>query len=210
MESTTIYQRQVAVKTVLRQIIESALIQPANESIYLLTPQEQKIYRVNIVGTILNKEIIGAITNVLLDDGTGQIILRTFEEDTPLKNMIIGDTIRVIAKPRSYNQEKYLSPEIIKKIDYLWLKIRKLELQLPSSNLSGKMLISEEVAKGEETKDLPRLKILQTIKELDQGSGVVIEELIEKVPFQQGEIIIEKMLESGEIYQISPGRVKVL
>ena len=35
----------------------------------------------------------------------------------------------MIGKIRKYNEEKYLSPEIIRKIDPLWLKIRNTELK---------------------------------------------------------------------------------
>ena len=57
---------------------------------------------------------------------------------------------------------------------------------------------------------LPRQKIAQLIKEMDDGKGVLIEDLLEKSPIQETEQVLGQMLESGEIFQILPGKVKVL
>ena len=61
---------------------------------------------------------------------------------------------------------------------------------------------------GEEI--LPAEKMMSLIKELDRGQGVLIEELIEKSPLKETELLITKMLENGEIFQNAPGKVKIL
>ena len=188
------------------------------------------IDRVNVVGTILHKEQIGTITNLLLDDGTGKIIVRLFEE---VKNGVaatVGVALLVIGKVREYNQEKYLSPEIIKVVHPEWLKVRSLELGLKMGwitapvpekasdshqekqrvkNNSPTVLEEEDIVEEKETL-LPNQKLLHLIKELDPGSGALIEEIIEKSPLQDTEAMLQKMLEKGDIFQISPGKVKVL
>ena len=57
---------------------------------------------------------------------------------------------------------------------------------------------------------LPSQKIMGIIKELDKGSGAFIEEIIERSPLEETEKIIEKMLESGEIFKNMPGKIKAL
>jgi len=67
-----------------------------------------------------------------------------------------------------------------------------------------------EIVDVEENVLLPVQKIINLIKELDPGEGVMIEELISKSMLNDTEKLIEKMLEAGDIYQNLPGKVKVL
>jgi len=57
---------------------------------------------------------------------------------------------------------------------------------------------------------LPVEKVMNLIKELDKGQGVLIEELIERSPLKETEVLLTKMLEKGEIFQNAPGKVKML
>jgi RPA family protein len=247
MEKKNDYVRQIAVKITIKKINRSNYIQTSEqEPNYLVTSDNQKIYRLNLFSILLKKEELGSITNLLIDDGTGQITLRSFEENKIIEELKVGDAISIIGKVRVYNQEKYISPEIIKKIDSVWLKVRSLELKEEikqekvdietineeihepkqeekensiKEEKNQKVEDHEKVEKLEEVKEeiedkdenvLPSQKIISIIKELDQGQGVVIEEIIEKSPLNNTEEIIEKMLEKGEIYQNFPGKVKVL
>ncbi|MBI2666174.1 OB-fold nucleic acid binding domain-containing protein [Candidatus Woesearchaeota archaeon] len=217
------FQRSVAVKVAIQEILQSNRVQ-----------DEQGTFpRVNIMATILQKEILGNMSNFLIDDGTGTLLTRFFESQPHLEHFKIGDSVIVIGKVRAYNQEKYLSPEIMKKISPAWLKVRKVE-----NLLSGKMpvamqklnavqnenspvkvnRVSEELVAEAEifsegknlVEELPQQKIMALIKELDPGNGAPIQEIIEKSPLQDTEFLLDKMMECGEIFQILPGRVKVL
>ncbi|MBI2102838.1 hypothetical protein HYT55_03295 [Candidatus Woesearchaeota archaeon] len=248
-------KRQVACKIPLRLIHQGEyIIEKEQEPNYLKIGEEERIYRVNVIAVIINKEKIGMITNLLLDDGTDKIVARLFEESKAIRTGEVGDVIQMIGRIRLYNEEKYISPEIIKKIDSLWLKIRKEELkkigwekytqkevshpveqEKPKEKKNKK--IREESKEDErekeqspqktktepkppETSDLGLItavkeelsyeKLVKIIKELDRGQGVFIEEVIEKSPLNNTEQIIQRMLESGDIFQNQPGRVKVL
>ena len=147
----------------------------------------------------------------------------------------MGNVVLIIGKLRTYNQDKYISPEIIKKIDPQWLKIRAIELKdnfiKNDKNINLKQeeketikIIEEkqefkdekEIKKEKEInpvdieEDLPIQKIIKIIKELDNGDGVFIEELIEKSTLNETEKLIQNMLENGDIFQNYPGKVKVL
>ncbi len=215
-------QRQIARKIFLNTIINSEyVIEKEQEPNYLRILPDSKIYRVNVIAIVVSKERVGMISNLLLEDGTDKITARIFEESKAIKNVEVGDCIQLIGKIRVYNEEKYLSPEIIKKIDLIWLKIRDRELKKVTEIKevkaeSKKVKLKEQNREEKKSSDtiedlsLPSEKIIKIIRELDKGQGVFIEELIEKSPMDRTEKIIEKMLEQGDIFQNLPGKVKVL
>ncbi len=123
-------QRQIAYKILLSTIIDNEyVIEKEQEPNYLKVSPDIKIYRANVIAVVVGKEKIGMITNLLLDDSSGKITARIFEESKSIKNVEVGDCIQLIGKIRVYNEEKYVSPEIIKKIDLLWLRVRSIELK---------------------------------------------------------------------------------
>ena len=235
MEEFKKIPRQVAIKTTIQNLLLGKYIQEKeNEPNYLLTKNDERIFRINLMAVILNKEKQGAITNFIVDDGTGKIALRSFEENKIIDSLGIGNSILIIGKIRTYNQEKYISPEIIKKIDAEWLKLRSLELKHLIDH-QKKEVVSEEIEKSESVKDvenekvvqqqtngeleviekteeifLPIEKLTKLIKEMDKGEGVLIEEVISTSQINETEKLLEKMLENGDIFQNSPGKVKVL
>jgi len=276
MENGKSFIRHVAIKTSIQNLLDGKFAQDSdNEPSYLLTSENEKIQRVNIIAIVVHKEIVGSITNIMLDDGSGKIMVRQFEESKSLKKLDVGQIALVIGKIRVYNQEKYISPEIITETNSQWLKIRSLELI--KSSPQKKVLINKEEKEKEiigdkkvpeiqptneeknsekdnnqeikiigavnetnqvqtimEEKDinqsngdndenndnkqtlteeatlLPIEKVINIIKEMDVGEGVLIEEVIERSPFDNTEELIQKMLEKGDVFQNQPGKVKVL
>ena len=193
--------RAIAYKITIGQIIQSSYEQSENEPNGIVIENE-KIFRVNLLASISAKERVGTVTTFLLDDGTGQIVLRLFEENVWTR-LGVGEVVLVIGKVRRYNQEKYVSPEIIKRSDPVWLKVRRQELQhtlIPSTILSE--------TKPPET--FSQEKVLSIIQELDKGQGAAIEEILEKSTFTEIEKMLEKMLVEGLIFQNFPGRLKIL
>lgn len=223
MESKNSFQRQPAVKTTLSELLAGKYIQDEEQAPnYLLSLDGSKLYRINVVAVVLGRTQQGAITILQIDDGTGSLPVYFFESNPALSQIQIGDAVFIIGKVRMYNQEKYLSPEIIKKINPLWLKLRALELRkerplppvvavpepMPEVDASPSEEIEEVELKLEA--DLPIKKITSLIKELDKGEGAQIEEVIAKSFVKDTEQWIQKMLERGDIFQNLPGRVKLL
>jgi aspartyl/asparaginyl-tRNA synthetase len=205
-------ERSIAVKAKIKDILEGQyFVEEGWTPNYLLTKNNKKISRVNILAIVLNKENNGSLTSFQLDDGTGKITARSFEEIPAINDLNIGTSVLIIGRIREYNQEKYLSPEIIKEVDKLWLKHRSLELNLTPITITPEEtppLIIEP--KKEEEDLLPSQKILNLIKELDQGQGISIEEVISNSSLENTEQILNRMIETGEIFQNLPGKVKVL
>ncbi len=146
-------QRQIARKIILGTIINGEyIIEKEQEPNYLRMLPDLKIYRVNVIAIVVSKEKIGMITNLLLDDSSEKITARIFEENKAIRNVDIGDCIQLIGKIRIYNEEKYLSPEIIKKIDPLWLKIRNVELKKKMEQKNESDLKLVKINQNEERK----------------------------------------------------------
>jgi len=230
MEEKTI-SRQSAVKTVIRELLQAEFHQETESKPNFITLNSGEIvFRVNVLGIVLRKEKQGNITNLLVDDGTGNMVVRLFEENKKINEIEIGAVILILGKLRIYAEEKYLSPEIIKKINPLWLKVRALEFSDFFSPLATRTFsppplpekvefktaeeFEEEVISAEaplfSTMNLSTEKILQLIKELDRGEGASMEELIEKSALEGVEDFLKRMLERGEIFQVVPGKIKIL
>ena len=80
-----------------------------------------KISELNVLGVVVNK----AGNNITIEDGSGNINIRFFDDDK-INEIKVSDTIMSIARPRRYNDQIYLSPRIVKKIeDEKILKLRK-------------------------------------------------------------------------------------
>ena len=86
------------------------------------------ISRVNVIATLVDKVEKPNYISSIIDDGTGSISLRGFENKNIFSKVDVGDIVLVIGKVREFNNEKYLIPEIIKKVNNVqWVDIRKLE-----------------------------------------------------------------------------------
>ena len=120
----------------------------------------------------------------------------------------VGDSILVIGKAREFNNEMYVMPEIIKKIDLGWLNVRKFELT--NSVFEKRQQGKKESSPAEEITENFIESVYSIIKELDTGDGVSIEEVLKSSKTSHAEDIVKKLLANGDIFEIKPGRLKVL
>ncbi|MBD3263236.1 hypothetical protein GF374_02550 [Candidatus Woesearchaeota archaeon] len=182
----------------------------------------EKISRVHLIATTVSKFISedGNYGTITLDDGSETIRIKAFGPDViKLKDSKIGKLVRFIGKVKEYNDEIYLSPEVIRNIeDPNWMIVHKLELGQPSTGTTDaddvKPSVPEDVA--EETikeEDLSvQNKIVNVIKEVDIGEGAELDIVIKKsgLDVSEAKSIIIGLLKSGDIYEPKKGRLKVL
>ncbi|MCK5043421.1 hypothetical protein KAR52_00245 [Candidatus Pacearchaeota archaeon] len=170
---------------------------------------DKKIVRVNVIGNIVDKyEREGEKQYIFftLDDGSGQIKLKTFGEDVnKFKNLNQGQTVLVIGVLRNFNNETYISPEIIKEQDPQYLLIRKMEIE------KNRIANSEPASKGQiiAAKD----KILELIKNSEEAGGIEVDKIIMNLRETSPEIInqeIKKLMEDGIIFEPRPGKIRWL
>lgn len=206
--------RQVACKIRIKDIVEGKyVLEEGWQPNYIITKQGQKISRVNLIGTIIFKSADKNLSykSMVLDDGTGSLSIRSFEEKDSISNINVGDIILLIGKLRQYGVEKYIIPEIIKKVQNKgWVELRKMEI---SSLDKGKKEQKDESVVEEsvlEKKSNMTNRIFKLIKELDQGDGADTQEVIDKCNSKKAEVSIKKLLELGEIFEIKAGKLKIL
>lgn len=218
METQTVSQnqkRQIAFKISLKTLKSGNYVQQEGWQPNYIETAGKKISRANIIAVIISQPVQeNNSVHFIIDDGTDNIQVRKFEESEV--HVQLGDIVNIIGRPREYNGERYVIPEIIKKIDNpKWAEVRKKELEREEN-------IQEEENKIQNTQEKPQVeevfeeenqnisKIIQTIKESDNGDGAVFEEVIEKSGIEFAEKILTNLLKEGEIFEIAPGKLKVL
>jgi len=180
-----------------------------NERFSFLELGDKKIIRVNIIGNIIDKyESEGERKYIFftLDDGSGQIKLKCFAEDANrFRTVLQGQTVLVIGSLRNFNNETYISPEIIREQDTKYLLVRKMEIEKEKSK-NVKPLAREQIIA---VKD----KILSIIKDAEKNGGIEMDMIIMDLREMSPEIInqeIKKLLEEGIIFEPRPGKIRWL
>ena len=189
------------------QIFEESEAQ--NKRLQFVELGNKKILRVNLLANVIDKynsEGESKFATITIDDGSGQIRARLFGEDVQkFEQFTQGDTIILIGLLRSYNQELYIMPEIIKKQDPKYLLVRKLELEKEIP----KHVTPEQ---KQEVKAL-RDEIIDRIKAAESSEGIEKEDIIMSLKDNNPQTItqeINKLLEEGIVYEPKPGRVRYL
>ncbi|VVB82416.1 OB-fold nucleic acid binding domain protein [uncultured archaeon] len=202
------FKRNVAYKFRIGEILIGKPILDG-ERFSFLELGDKKIIRVNIIGNIIDKyESEGERKYVFftIDDGSGQIKLKCFgDEAERFKNAIQGQTVLVIGNLRSFNNEVYISPEIIKEQDTKYLLLRKLELERDKNKNTAPMQKDQVFA----VKD----RILGLIKDAEKEGGIEVDSIIMNLRDASPEIInqeLRKLLEEGIIFEPRPGKVRWL
>ena len=180
-----------------------------NERFSFLELGNKRIIRVNIIGNLVDKfnsEGERKYSFLTLDDGSGQIIIKAFGEDVEkFSGFNQGQTIVVIGTLRNFNNETYISPEIIKELNTKYLLVRKLEIEKDREKNAPPIQREQVIA----IKD----KILEKIKNEEEGGGIDTEKIILELREISPEIInqeIKKLLEDGIIFEPRPGKVRWL
>lgn len=198
------FRRHVAYKLRIGQILAG---QPSfeNEKLKSVSIDSKEVSRVNIIANVTDKFVQDGekkYASLTLDDASGQIKAKLFGEDIDKLNEINqGDTILTIGLLRSWNNEVYITPEIMKKKDPRFLLIRKLEIDSEQPRVLDKSKIAE-------LKD----KVLSMVKNAEPDGGVAIDTIIMELKETPDHINaeIKKLLEDGSIYEPRPGKLRYL
>ena len=201
-------RRQTAYKIRIADILDSKYIKKEGFNPNYLQLNSKEISRINVIGVIVQKSELNNYKTLTIDDGTGKISARVFEDNTLLDKISIGDIALIIGRPREFSSEKYIIIEIIKKIDPAWAKVRELELE-KTARIDNTFSNKGNSIEGGIVDLNSANKILKLVKELDKGDGVSIEELSPK-NIKDMDKTIEMLLKEGDIFEIKPGKLKVL
>jgi RPA family protein len=195
-----------------RKAAKKLHVSDIHNSTYIKRPGWEPSGVITRYGEISRVYVMGIIVSIedntfLLDDGSGNISIRFFETQD-MSKYALGDLMIVIGRPREWESSKYIVPEIVRKVDdKRWYELHQLELKLQGA-FSVKLPVEQESQEVVETG--PYQKILNVIAILDKGHGADIDDIITHVKVTGCEKIINSLLEEGEIFEISPGKVKLL
>lgn len=167
----------------------------------------KKIVRVNIIGNVIDRYDSNnerKYSFLTIDDGSGQIKLKAFGDDIGvLEDLIQGQTVVVIGVLRYFNNEVYISPEIVRLQDPRYLLVRKLEIE---KNVKPMPIVAGQ-------QGAIRDKIIDDIKNSESDGGIYVDKIIMSHRETSADIInqeIQKLLEEGIIFEPRPGKVRWL
>jgi RPA family protein len=186
----------------------------------------RKISRVNIMGFVVDKQ---TPNQFVLDDGTGSINIIDFSSSPALQHIAIGDPALVVGRPRKSEEELFIAAEIIAtkqlKKEPVWLHYRKQQLEHVSADVVDESFVteSEETSAQNSSADkkekislviqeFPELSgdaVFDFVKAKDSGDGCEIELIIKEFG-QEADDLVLTLISMGELYEIKPGRLKVL
>lgn len=203
---------------------------------YVITQFGNKVTRVTLVGTVVDKfeSEDGNYATVTIDDGSGLVRAKAFKDIEMTKDLDIGDEAIVIGKMKEYQGEVYVNLEVAKKVEPNYEIKHKLEVL--KNLLNEKVVVDElrrltESMSEEELKEYAKTrgldeeslkvvivsptvdykpKILEIFQTLDKGDGVEVGRIFEilKLPENIVEKLLTEFLDSGYIYEPTPGKLK--
>lgn len=199
------FKRNIAYKLRIGDLLVGKPVSE-NERFIFLELGDKKIIRVNVIGNVIEKYNNNGekrYSFITIDDGSGQIKLKSFGDDIEkLENLNQGQTVVVIGTLRQFNNEVYISPEIVKLQEPKYLLVRKIEIEK-----SMPLVLTK--ANGGAIRD----KILEDIKSSEEEGGVYIDKIIMGHRETSSDIInqeIQKLLEEGIIFEPRPGKIRYL
>ncbi len=206
----TQYIRQTAYLTNIATLLTGSFVkgEAQMQPSYVTTKQGKQISRTHLMGVIV---ALNDGSEATIDDGTGKIVVRSFENPSFFSDYQLGTIVRVIGKVRAFNEQVYLIPEIVKAIvDRNWVTHHKYMLERETVSTQTHPSIIEETIDADDIEpESPTDDVISIIKEKDIGEGVQIESVIAMYG-EDAERIIQSLLETGEIFEIRPGRIKML
>lgn len=201
-------KRMPAVKVRIKDIVMGKFFFGNAEELkpaYVITRFGQKVCRVNILATVVDKFVNEAETyaTISLDDGTEAIRAKLFRERVRLaKEIEVGDLVIVIGKLKQFNSEIYVNAEIVRKVsDPNYEMYRKLEILRELRNLG------ELVKKVKELKDkLTEDEFREELKRIgldEESARVIIESEREEVDYKPTVLELIEKLDEGDGVEIS-------
>jgi RPA family protein len=204
--------RRMTAEIVSSRIFSSGeFVSDDNFSNYILF-EGKKIFKINLIGAVVSKNEGNNFVSFLIDDGFGQCEARAFGETSFFSDIVIGSIVQLIGRPRKWQDNVYLNCDVIKNIDPLWAKHRKMILgsSAPLQTKEKKGELVQEVIEKSLKKENVVDNIISAIKDLDYGEGADIDDVVKEVGFDGVEETIDRLIEQGEVFEFKPGRVKCL
>lgn len=199
-------KRQTAYKIRIKDMIDSNYVKTDGMTPNFLDMSPKEVSRINILGVVVDKSDLGNYKTITIDDGSGKVSARVFDSNTLLEKIDVGNIVLIIGRPREFSSEKYILIETVKIVNPKWAKVRELELE---KNMGVNNSIEKDDSVVEDVILKPSNELVNLIKKLDKGEGVSIEEISLK-NVKDVDKTINILLKEGDIFEVKPGKLKVL
>lgn len=227
-------KRSTAYRIRLKNIVNSPYEKREGFNPSVIKFNNLEISRVNVIASIVGKYLTDdqnycAIT---LDDGSETIRVKNFGAEVGvIKELNVGDIVRIIGKVKEYNEEKYIAGEISKVLNPNWLIVNEIELSNQNqtekdtsttdsinkvietkTNSSENEEIISISSESSDSESSIKQKILQYLKNNDNGTGVIMDQIMTSLDVSSEEVkdSLYELLKVGEIYEPKKGILKIL
>ena len=204
-------QRQTAYRVPINALLSNQYIEQQGFEPNYIQVNGKHISRINLMATVIDKQVSSTLATITLDDSTGIIQARYFNDDVKkLAEINTGDTILLIGKPRKFNEQIFIAAEISRKINPLWMKVRKIELK---KEFNIEFTNNEQQQKeSKQQMNVYNEKVLELIREKDDGTGVDIDYIISSSGLKESEAqeVIVELIKLGEVYEPRPNKIRIL
>ncbi len=179
-------------------------------SLIYLPIGRNRVVRVNVVGSVIGKSVSENYGNLILDDGSETIQARVWGEDLwLLQNMEVGDLVLVIGRLGEFNQEVYIRPEIVRKIDMDWALLRRLEL---IKNYGKPERVEKKDVNVENVEEVePSLAVREKVLSLvESAEEISMAALVTKMGVGESKVkkAVDELLKEGEMFMPRPGYLR--
>ena len=118
-------KRQTAFKCRIAELLNGRYVKREGWEPNYLETSNRNVSRVHVLAVVIESNA----SSLTVDDGTGIIEVRSFDEDKTIMQRRIGEMVFVIGRPRVFNEKKYIVADIIIKVEnQKWVEVRKLKL----------------------------------------------------------------------------------
>jgi RPA family protein len=205
-------ERQTAVKVRIKDLTGGRWTEMEGmEPSYVETEAGARVARARILGTIVTKFVSedGNFASATIDDTTDTIRMKAFKTIKLVSELAIGDLVDAVGKAREYNEEVYIIPEVIRKVDPNTELLRKLELLKQAGAAQAAQPIGRKInAEESYNKDSIRKELLAVL--IANPKGIMFSEILKavKAPSEVTESVLNDMLSEGVCYEPSPGKIR--
>lgn len=206
------FERQTAKKVSLSDIMNGKWVKKGGfDPSFIVTPMGAEVSRARVMGTVVAKFMAedGNFGSLTIDDATDTIRVKTFKTVKPIESHAVGDLLDVIGKVREFEQEIYMIPEILTRVDPNTELLRKLEL-IKSGAAGPLQQAAFPEAPVQQTSVLQsvRDKILRLIEAAPSGQSY--DKILEEAGEAEAAVeqAINDLLAEGICYEPTPGKIK--
>ena len=166
---------------IIKDLIDGEYKTPANEPAFLEIAWGLNVLKVNLIATVIDNYVSDdeKFASITLDDGTGVIRSKAFQNTRVIADIKAGTIILFIGWIRNYNDELYLVPEIVKPVtNYDKLSLIKIEAHIFKKKFLNKKDEKNTTQKTDikETNEQPKEQIIkETIKTSKSTESINLE-----------------------------------